>query len=324
MHRANRCYKQLPASPVCQQHQYLLHCDGLSGTKDQGAQKLHLLARVGLLCPLLLWSFDSSSRKHFFEKRDKGTNAPSEFKASVKVHTLTVLPNHHFSFVDCFPLVFLLQSFPPNGSSAPRNRIAASSLVASLPPWADRTGSKCPGEASLTHGRVSLQLLWKNERTQIYHSSSLQRGELQTLPEISSPQTSSVLLANMFRWSLSILERKGNKTPWFFFPAIPHLKRIPDQDAGRSPGWPSLHFLPKDEWAPETIRQTMEELRAVLLQKSQGWASFLHWDRSWCFWQGHCLMRKDINVWNFTMDSEFKGKRAKKKKSPYRQQALEI
>ena len=149
-----------------------------------------------------------------------------------------------------------------------------------------------------------------------------------TNSERASPPTSRVLLASIFRWSLNILVRKGKKTPWFFlflfFFAIPQLKRITDQDAGRSPGWPSLHFLPKEEWAPETIQQNEEEVRAALLQISQGWASFLHWDKSWCIWPGHCFIRKDINAWNFTMDSELKGKRAKKKKIPYRQQALEI
>ena len=154
---------------------------------------------------------------------------------------------------------------------------------------------------------------WENS---IYQSSSLQGKQIQTLPERSSPPTSRVLLASIFRWSLNILVRKGKKTPWFFFffLAIPQLKRITDQDAGRSPGWPSLHFLPKEEWAPETIQQNEEEVRAARLQTSQGWASFLHRDKSWCIWPGHCFIRKDISAWNFTMDSELKGKRTKKKK----------
>ena len=71
MHRAKWCYKQLPASPVCQQRCYLTVGDGLAGMMDQGAQELHLLPRVCLHCPLRLRSFDSSSRKHFLKKRDE-------------------------------------------------------------------------------------------------------------------------------------------------------------------------------------------------------------------------------------------------------------
>ena len=122
------------------------------------------------------------------------------------------------------------------------------------------------------------------------------------------------------------LGEKREKDPlifFFFFLAIPQLKRITDQDAGRSPGWPSLHFLPKEEWAPETIQQNEEEVRAAWLQTSQGWASFLHRDKSWCIWPGHCFIRKDISAWNFTMDSELKGKRTKKKKKKKKKNSLQ-
>ena len=133
---------------------------------DQGAGGLHLLARVCLHCPLLLGSVDSSSKKHFFEKREKGLNTSPEFKAPVKVHTLTILPNHHF-FVYCFPLIFSLLSFPQNGTlQFPQTGLLPAPWLPPFPPSADHTGSKCPGEASLTHDRVSFQLLWKNERTQ--------------------------------------------------------------------------------------------------------------------------------------------------------------
>lgn len=164
-HGANRCYWPLPV-PVCRQHQNLLQCDGLAGTMDQGAGGLHLLARVCLHCPLLLGSVDSSSEKHFFEKREKGLNTSPEFKAPVKVHTLTILPNHHF-FVYCFPLIFSLLSFLQNGTlQFPKTELLPAPWLPPFPPSADHTGSECPGEASLTRGRVSFQLLWKNERTQ--------------------------------------------------------------------------------------------------------------------------------------------------------------
>ena len=165
MHRANRCYKQLPvpclsatseSPPVWWAGRY----DGPGGRRASPTrQGLSSLSSPTRIC----WQF---FRKTLFWSEKRGL-IHHQFKALVQVHTLTILPNRHFSSVYCFPLIFSLPSFLQNGTlQLPKTGLLPVPWLPPFPPSADHTGSKCPGEASLTYGRVSFQLLWKNERTQ--------------------------------------------------------------------------------------------------------------------------------------------------------------
>lgn len=104
MHRANRCYKQPPvprlsatseSPPVWWAGRY----DGPGGWRASPAlQGLSSLSSPTRIC----WQF---FQKTLFWREKRGL-IHHQFKAPVKVHTLTILPNRHLSFVYCFPLYF--------------------------------------------------------------------------------------------------------------------------------------------------------------------------------------------------------------------------
>lgn len=165
MHRANRCYKQLPvprlsatseSPPVWWAGRY----DGPGGWRASPAlQGLSSLSSPTRIC----WQF---FQKTLFWREKRGL-IHHQFKAPVKVHTLTILPNRHLSFVYCFPLYFHCYLFSKMAHlSSLKLDCCQLPGYHPFPPSADHTGSKCPDEASLTQGRVSFQLLWKNKRTQ--------------------------------------------------------------------------------------------------------------------------------------------------------------
>lgn len=164
MHRANRCYKQPPVPPLSATSEsppvwWAGRYDGPGGWRASPAlQGLSSLSSPTRIC----WQFFQKT----LLKREKGLNTSSVQSSSQSTYTDN---SSKPSLVLCLLLstVFSLLSFLQNGTpQLPKTGLLPAPWLPPFPPSADHTGSKCPDEASLTQGRVSFQLLWKNKRTQ--------------------------------------------------------------------------------------------------------------------------------------------------------------